>query len=51
MLGVAVEGLDGAALDDRDLVAGEFVLGEQVADFHLDEVEKFGIVDHVAPCS
>ena len=40
--------LDGAALDDRDLVAGEFVLGEQVAHFHLDEIEEFRVVDHVA---
>ena len=35
------------ALDDRDLVAGEFVLGEQLADFELDQLEQLRIVDHV----
>ena len=35
------------ALDDRDLVAGEIVLGEQLADFELDELEQLRIVDHV----
>ncbi len=36
------------ALDDRDLVAGEVVLGQQLANFELDELEQFRIVDHVA---
>ena len=45
--GVAFEGLDGAALDDRDIVAGELVLLQQVADFHLDQLKQFGVVDHV----
>ena len=44
---VAFESLDGAALDDGDIVAGEFVLLQEVADFHLDELEQFGILDHV----
>ena len=35
------------AADDRDLVAGELVLGEQLADFHLDQVEQLGVVDGV----
>ena len=35
------------ALDDRDLVAGEIVLGQQLADLELDELEQFRIVDHV----
>ena len=30
------------------LVAGEVVLGEQLADLELDEVEQLGIVDRVA---
>ena len=45
---VAVQALEGRTLDDGDGVAGIFVLGEQVAHFHLDEVEQFGIVHHVA---
>jgi hypothetical protein len=35
------------ALDDRDVVAREVVGREQVAHFHLDELEQFGVVDHV----
>ena len=35
-------------LDDRNVVAREVVLREQFADFHLDELEQFRIVDHVA---
>ena len=35
------------AADDRDVVAGELVLGEQLADLHLDEVEQLRVVDHV----
>ena len=44
---VAVERLQGRTLDDGNGVAGELVLGEQVAHFHLDEVEQLGIIDHV----
>ena len=36
------------ALDDRNVVAREVVLGEKFADFHLDQFEQFRIVDHVA---
>ncbi len=35
------------AADDRDLVAGELVLVEQFAEFHLDQFEQFGIIDGV----
>src|SRR5882672_132504 len=35
-------------LDDRNIVAREFVLREQFADFHFDELQQLGIVDHVA---
>ena len=42
------EGGERRTLDDRDVVAREFVLGEQFADFQLDEFEQFRIVDHVA---
>ena len=46
--GVAVQALEGRTLDDGDGVARELVLGEQVTHFHLDEVEQFGIIHHVA---
>ena len=45
---VALENLQSGALDDRGVVAGELVLVEQLADFHLDELEQLGIVDLVA---
>ena len=47
VLAVGVKGGLGAAADDRDLVAGELVLGEQLAKLQLDEVEQLGIVDGV----
>ena len=46
-LGVALERLQRRDLDDRDVVAGELVLGEELAHLHLDELEELGIVDHV----
>ena len=36
------------ALDDRNLVAREVVLREQLANLELDELEQLRIVDHVA---
>ncbi len=38
----------GAAVDDRGGVAREVVLVEQLAHFHLDQLEQLGVVDHVA---
>jgi hypothetical protein len=38
----------GRALDDRGVVAGEVVLGQQLAHFHLDQLEQLGVVHHVA---
>ena len=47
-LGVALERfLQRRNLDDRDVVARELVLGEQLAHLHLDELEQLGVVDHV----
>ena len=43
-----LEGLERRAADDGDVVAREVVLGQQLADLELDEVEQLGIVDHVA---
>ena len=47
LLGVSLEGLLGAALDDGNLVTGEVVALEEIADLHLDEVEELRIVDEV----
>jgi hypothetical protein len=35
------------ATDDGDVVARELVLAEQLADFHLDELEQLLVVDEV----
>ena len=42
-----LEGLQRGAADDRDVVAREVVLAEQLADLELDEVEELGVVDRV----
>ena len=44
---VAVERLERRATDHRDVVAGELVLAEQVADLELHEVEQLLVVHHV----
>jgi hypothetical protein len=44
---VAFQGLERAAGDDGDVVAGEVVAAEQFADFHFHQFEQFGVVDHV----
>src|SRR5512139_487202 len=44
---VAFEGFQGGTDDDGGVVAGEVVLGQQLADFHFDELEQLGVVDHV----
>ena len=35
------------AANDRNLVAGEAVLGQQLANFQLDQLEQLGVVDQV----
>ncbi len=45
--GRALERLQGRAVDDGDVVAVELVLGEQLADFHLDELQQLRVVHHV----
>ena len=44
---LAFERHQGRALDDRNVVAGEFVAGQEFADLELDEFEQLRIVDHV----
>src|SRR5215469_7530875 len=43
----AIERLESAAADNLRIVAWELVLGQQVADFQFDQVQQFGIIDHV----
>ena len=47
LLGIAVQRLERAAFYDRNLIAREFILREQIAHFHLHEIEQFRIVHHV----
>src|SRR5690606_16599018 len=42
-----LEGLQRRAFDDGDVVAGELVGGEQFTHFHLDQLEKLFVLDHV----
>ena len=44
---LALERHQRRALDDRDLVARELVLRQQLANLELDQFEQFRIVDHV----
>src|SRR4051794_4654122 len=44
---VALEGLQGGDADHGDVVARELVLGEQLADLELDELQDLLVVDHV----
>jgi hypothetical protein len=44
---VALERLERRAGDERDVVAGEVVLAQQVTDLDLDELEELLVVDHV----
>ena len=45
---VAVERREGRHAHDGDVVAGELVLGEELAHLHLDELDELLVVDHVA---
>ena len=42
-----LERLTGGAADDRNVVAREVVLVQKIADLHLNEVEKLGVVDDI----
>ena len=46
-VGIVVGRLGGAA-NDRNLVAGEVVLRQQLANFELDQVEQLCVVDQIA---
>ena len=35
------------ALDDRNVVARELILRQQLADFHLDQLQQLRVVNHV----
>ena len=47
VLRVALQRLQRRADDERDVVAGEVVLGEQLTDLDLDELQELLVVDHV----
>src|SRR3954453_20450422 len=47
VLRVALERLERRPDDERDVVAGEVVLGQQVAHLDLDELQELLVVDHV----
>src|SRR3954449_5740790 len=47
VLRVALERLQRRPDDERDVVAREVVLGQQLADLDLDELEELLVVDHV----
>ena len=42
-----IVGRQGVAADDRNLVAGEAVVRQQLAEFHLDQFQQLRIVDQV----
>ena len=42
-----LEGLERGAADDRDVVTREVVLGQQLPDLELHELEQLRVVDHV----
>ncbi len=46
--GLAVEGCQSRTADDGDMVAIEIIGVEELADFHLNEVEQLGVVNQVA---
>ncbi len=47
VVAAGLERLERRAADDGDVVAGELVLAEELADLHLDEVDEHLVVDHV----
>ncbi len=42
------QSLQSGTLDNRDIIAREFVLGQQFSDFHLNQFKQFSIVYHIA---
>ena len=45
---VAFQGQLGGAADDGGVVAGEVVLGQQLAHFHFDQFQQLFVVHHVS---
>ncbi len=46
--GITLKRFQSRAADHRNFVAGESVFGQKLSDFHLDEIEKFFVLHHVA---
>ena len=41
------ESITSRAADDRNVVTGEIVLGQKIANFHLNEVKQFSVINKV----
>ena len=48
IVGLGDQGVQSRALDDGDVVAGELVLAQQLADFHLHQLQQLGVVHLIA---
>src|SRR5881398_1461746 len=46
-VGVAIKCLEGAAFNNRDFISRKFVLRQEIAHFHLNQIEKLRIIDHI----
>src|SRR5262249_19842230 len=44
---IAVKRFERAALNNRYLVSGKFVLRQEITHFHLHEIKQLGVIDHV----
>ncbi|CAN3986970.1 ABC transporter permease, partial [Dysosmobacter welbionis] len=46
--GLGNQSVQSGTLDDGDVVAGELILGEQLTDLHLHQLQQLGVVDLIA---
>src|SRR5436190_22707154 len=46
-VGVSIKRLEGAAFNNRDFISRKFILREEIAHLHLNEIQELRIVDHV----
>src|SRR5438552_1244320 len=46
-LRIALPRFQRTTLNNRDFVSGKFILCEEIAHFHLDQIEKLGVINHV----
>ena len=43
-----LQSLERGTSDNRDVIAGEFILAQQLSDFHFNQVKQFFVLNHVA---